>query len=151
MSGRPYPTMVTSLLVSKNNYFPLSIPYFFLVANHSLNAVGILLQTPLLRVCVTLVWLKDLTDWFAGCNCWTKLLDPSGSSSSVSVTVPLSYLSGDRLLCVQELTVSVGWPQDPGSNSSLSLCRLNISFPRRALAAWASDLQLKTSGATGQT
>lgn len=140
---------MTSLFVSRNNYFLLRIQYFFLVVNHGLNAVGILQQTPLVRVCVTLLWLKELSDQLAGCNCWPKLLDPPGNSSSLAVLVPLSHLSGDRLFCVQELSVSVGQSQDPGSNSSVSLCI--TLFKHRALAAQSSDLQLKPSGAARQT
>lgn len=84
--------------------------------------MGILQQTPPVWVCVTLVWLKDLSDQLADCNCWPKLLDPPGNCSSPPESVPLSHLSGDRPLCVQELSVSVSQSQDPGSNSSLSLC-----------------------------
>lgn len=79
-----------SLFVSRSNYFLLRIQYFFLVVNRGLNAVGILQQTPLVRVCVTLVWLKDLSDQLADCNCWPKLLDPPGNYSSLPVLVPLS-------------------------------------------------------------
>lgn len=46
--------------------------------------MGILLQTPLLTVYVTLAWLKDLIDLLADYNHWTKLMDFSGNSSSVA-------------------------------------------------------------------